>query len=371
MVSTVLPLYLVFTLRLSPFQFGMIDGLYQGAAAFFRLLGGVLADRWRRPKEVATMGYAFSALCRVGILFAGGNWMALSGMILLDRVGKGIRTPARDAMIAASSAPERLATAFGVHRAMDTAGAMLGPLLASALLALTAGAYDAVFIVSFCIALVGVAVIGLFVQNPAEPAAEKPGVAFSWRTIGGLWELVDFRQLVILATLLALTTLSDTFLYLTLQRRTNLSTSLFPLLYVATALIFMLLAVFVGHLADRIGRRRVFVAGYGLLALGYGCLLLPAPTWLMASGLLLSLGLYYAATDGVMMALASALLPAHLRSTGLALLTTGTGLARLLSSSLYGALWSWRSAEDALAIFLAGLIVAIMIALYALRHLKE
>ena len=172
MVATILPLYLVFYLRLSPFEFGVLDGLYHGAAALVRLVGGFTADRWRRHKELAAAGYGLSAVCKLGLLAAGGAWGALVAVVLLDRTGKGLRTAPRDALISLSSPREELATAFGVHRALDTAGAMLGPILAFGLLALAADAFDAVFVVSFCAAMLGLGVLVLFVENrPVESTA--------------------------------------------------------------------------------------------------------------------------------------------------------------------------------------------------------
>src|SRR5919199_636394 len=164
MVSTILPLYLVFYLRLTPVRFGVVDGLYQGVASFVYVAGGLAADRWRRHKEVAAAGYALSAACKLGLLAAGGAWVAIATAVVLDRAGKGVRTAPRDALISLSSAPAALASAFGVHRALDTAGAMLGPLVAFGLLAVAPNAFDAVFVASFCAALVGLAVLTLFVE---------------------------------------------------------------------------------------------------------------------------------------------------------------------------------------------------------------
>jgi hypothetical protein len=183
MVATVLPLYLVFGLGFSPLAFGVVDGLYQGAATLVRLAGGLGADRWRRHKEVAVAGYGLSAIAKLGLLLAGGVWGAIAAAILVDRTGKGIRTAPRDALISLSVSPAALGTAFGVHRALDTAGAMLGPLLAFVLLSLAPGAYDAVFVVSFCMALVGLGVVTLFVDGhtgsslPTGPAASTSRLA--------------------------------------------------------------------------------------------------------------------------------------------------------------------------------------------------
>ena len=371
MVTATLPLYLLLTLGMPPLQFGLIDGINQGASALVRIASGLIADRWRRAKEVATAGYAFSAICRIGLLLVGRSWLGLSGIVLLDRIGKGIRTSPRDAMIAASAPPENLATAFGVHRAMDTAGAMLGPLVAAGLLFLAPQAFDAVFIVSFCFAIVGVAVIALLVEPSAAsaPASDAPPV-----TSGVITQLLarpEFRALVLISSALALTTLSDSFIFLTLQRRFGLSLGLFPLLYVGVALVYMFLAIPMGRLADRLGRRSVFVVGYGLLALAYGLLLLPGVPQILGFGVLFLLGLYYAATDGVLTALASAMLPEQWRTTGLAVMTTGTSLARLFASLAYGALWTYLGPNQALTIFLIGLSITVLFAWIYLSRVER
>jgi MFS family permease len=371
MVTATLPLYLLITLRLAPLQFGLIDGINQGASILVRIASGLIADRWRLAKEVATAGYTFSAICRIGLLLVGRSWLGISAVVLLDRIGKGIRTAPRDAMIAGSVASERLGTAFGVHRAMDTAGAMLGPLVAAGLLYLAPGSYDAVFIVSFCFAIVGVAVIALLVEAPARsvPKADSPPVTS--KVVGQLLARRDFRALVLISSLLALTTLSDSFIFLTLQRRFDLSLSLFPLLYVGIALVYMLLAIPTGRLADRVGRRQVFLAGYAVLAVVYGLLLLPGLPQALSLGVLLLLGLYYAATDGVLAALASAMLPEEWRTTGLAVMTTGTGLARLLASFGYGALWTYLGPNQALSLFLIGLSLTVLLAWVFLSRVER
>lgn len=373
MVSTTLPIYLLVTLRFSPFQVGVMDGIYQGAAVLVTVISGLVADRWRRPKEVAAVGYGLSAVCKLGFLIVGSSWTAISSVILLDRIGKGIRTAPRDAMIAASSQPEQVATAFGVHRAMDTAGAVMGPLLAVAILSIAPDAYDAIFVVSLCVALIGLAVIVLFVNNPTDNGVDKSQdsptdassahhAAVTLRSMSALLWQAEFRTLIIAASALALVTASDGLLYLALQQRMRIPNGLFPMLYVFTALAFMIFAIPAGRLADRIGQRPVFILGYGLLAGAYGTLLLPHMNFLLAALMLILLGSYYAATDGVLMALASRVLPAHLRTTGLALLTTGTGLGRLLASTLYGTLWSWFGAERALMVFTGGLIAVLVVA---------
>ncbi|WP_460491473.1 MFS transporter [Dactylosporangium cerinum] len=135
MVTAVLPLYLVLGLHVSPLAYGVIDGVYTGATALLRLVGGFVADRIRSRKLVAGLGYTLSAVAKLGLLLAGRSMAAIGAVIAVDRLGKGVRTAPRDALITASSPPEALGRAFGVHRTMDGIGAFLGPLAALAVLA--------------------------------------------------------------------------------------------------------------------------------------------------------------------------------------------------------------------------------------------
>jgi MFS family permease len=306
-------------------------------------------------------------VCKLGLVAVSGVWGLVAMVVLADRAGKGIRTGPRDAMISLATPRSELGTAFGVHRSMDTFGAMLGPLLAFALLAAVPLAFDVVFVVSFCFALVGLAVLVLFVQQPRTlpaPAAEP----VSLRQAVALLSAPRVRALGVAAGLLGVVTISDAFVYMVLQRRLGFDVSLFPLLFVGTALVYMLAAAPVGRLADRAGRSRIFLGGYALL-LGVYCVLL-APT-LGFVGVLAGmalLGLHYAATDGVLMALGSATVPEELRATGLAALATVTSLARLLSSVAMGAAWVAFGMESAVAAFAVALALAVAAAALVLRR---
>ena len=368
MVATVLPLYLVFGLGLAPFQFGLIDGLYQGGSVVVRVASGFVADRRRDPKRVAVAGYALSAASKLGLLLVQGPMLLLSGIILIDRMGKGIRTAPRDAMISMSSTAGNLAAAFGVHRALDTAGAMLGPLLAFWLLLALPDAFDAVFVISFCIAIVGLGILTLFVRNPAvaDPSAEAPRA--SVREALGLLRQRSFRSVVAVSSALGIMTISDGFLYLAMQQELGLTLSVFPLLYAATALIYMILAVPVGRLADRVGRRAVFLAGYAALAVVYVLLLLPATGIATLLICLILFGAYYAMTDGVLVALGSTFIPAHLRGSGLGILASATSIARLVASVAFGAAWTVWGLTTAVALFLAGLLIVGAIIAVTLRR---
>ena len=367
-VTTILPLYLVYTLGFSPLQFGIVDGLQQGAAALVRVAGGFAADRTRRHKEVAIIGYGLSAFARLGLL-ATNSLQALSAIVFLDRTGKGIRTAPRDALISLSSDRDALGTAFGVHRALDTAGAMIGPLLAFGLLWLNPGEFDPIFVASFCFGLIGLALLVLFVENRPVPVADAAHV--SLRAAFKLLGRPRFATLALVGGALAVFTISDGFLFLALQRHLDFQQRLLPILFVGTAGVFMLLAIPVGRLADRVGRGRVFLAGYVPLVAAYLLLLVPGFGSLEIALFLLLLGAYYAATDGVLMALASTTLPAALRGSGLALLVTATSLGRLLASIVFGTIWTWQNVDTAIAAFAIGLLVAMAVAATALRLAPE
>ncbi|MEU4493680.1 MFS transporter [Streptomyces sp. NPDC023998] len=371
MVTAIMPLYLVTGLGLSPLGFGFLDGIYNGAGALVRLLGGHLGDRGgNRHKAVAAAGYGLSALCKPLLLLV--HTGPLIGAVLaVDRTGKGLRTAPRDAMISLATEPAQRGRAFGVHRAMDTTGALLGPLIAFALLRLAVDGYDAVFAVSGCIAALGVLILLLFVpgHRGTEPGTARPSrQERGWRAALGLLRLRGLRRLTGCAVLLGLTTVSDSFLYLLIQRRLGLPGHLLPLLPLGTAAAFLVLAVPLGAAADRIGRRRLFPIGHLLLLVGYGLLLVPlSDGWTGVLPVLVLHGAFYAATDGVLAAAAADTLPPAQRGTGLALVGTGQALARFTGSLVFGALWSAWGTGIALAIATGALAVCTAAAMVVLR----
>jgi MFS family permease len=357
----------VVLLGLGPLAFGLMDGVYQGGTALVRILGGLLADRRDRHKEVAGFGYALSAVCKLGLLAVGSAWGAVSAVLVLDRLGKGVRTAPRDALISLSADPRALGRAFGVHRALDTTGALLGPLLAFVLLAQRPDAYGGVFVTSFAIALVGLGILILFVQGRSGRAAVEARPAITLRSALGLLRGREFRGITIVAGALGLFTISDAFVYLLIQRQTNMDARWFPLLFLGTALAYLLLAVPIGHLADRVGRGRVFLAGYLPLAGTYLVLLfvpLRAPVVLLCLALL---GCYYASTDGVLMAVASSRVPERLRTSGLAIVTTATASTRFVASLSFGALWVLWGPHRSALVFLVGLLAALALSTALLR----
>ena len=275
MLAAVLPLYFMLELRMSPLEFGAIDGLYHGVSALVRLASGVVADRGGHYKGVAVAGYAISAVCKLLLLMAGTAWAAITAILMVDRLGKSIRTAPRDALITLSSDRARLGEAFGVHRAMDTVGAVLGPVVAFCILAAAPDAYDVVFAVSLAVAVVGLAVLVMFVEN----VRGRVGSAAVTEMSRVLVVLADrrFRMLVLVGGLLGLLTASDAMVYMLLQSRGAVSATVFPLLFVGTSVTYLLLAMPFGRLGDRIGKHRLFLTGHLAVVCVYGVLLSPMP----------------------------------------------------------------------------------------------
>jgi len=381
-VSAVLPLYLTAVVGLTPLAYGFIDGLYQGVSAVVRIAGGRWADRSDRPKRVALAGYALSAATRFGLLAVSGFW-AITSVVAVDRLGKGLRTGPRDSLIATASETAHLGRNFGVHRAMDTTGALIGPLLAFAILAMFPIGllgFQTIFVFSCAFAVMGVAVLAIAVpdlrRNPrpgngatAGPAAVGPAAAGPGAVRPAWSDLArpGIRRLLIATGALSLVTIGDGFIYLALQDGGQLPPAYFPLLFVGTNLAYLLLAIPMGKLADRIGRARVFVAGYVLLL---GCYLLAlaqvAGPFALALVLLL-LGAFYAATDGVLAALASRLVPEESRASGISAAQTVVALARFCASVGFGVLWQFVGLSAALLVTSLGLVVAIGVAGALLR----
>lgn len=365
MVASVLPAYLMLGLGLSPLAYGAVEGLHVGATVATRWLGGAVADWWGRYKGVALLGYGLSAACRAGLLLVGGSPAGIAGVIAADRLGKGLRTAPRDALISLSATAGGLAQAFGVHRALDAAGALMGPLLAVLVLRALPGAYDVVFVTSCAVAIIGVAVLAAFVRDvpgPIAPASRPSLVAAL-----ALVRQPAVGRIALAAGALGLVTASDGLLYVALQASVGFPAHWLPLLSVGTAATFLLLAIPVGMLADRWGRPRVFVYGHLALLLVHAALLAPIAGPWMPIAVAVLLGVYYAATDGVLMALASAVVPADQRGSGLALAATASSLGRMGAALGFGVLWSTWSRDVAVVAFALALACSLALVRPLLR----
>lgn len=372
MVNSALPVYLVIYLHQSPLQYGAIDGVYNGfAVVLVSLAAGLMADRSKRHKEVALAGYGLSAICKVLLLAAGGVWGWLMAITGLERLGKGIRTAPRDALISLNTPPNMMARAFAVHRALDAGGALLGPLVAFILLAQMPGAFDVLWVTSFLFAILGVAALWLYVPRSREglfPQSFLDERSISRRSLSILFSSPRFAALVGCGLFLAAGTASDGFIYLVLQQKGGTNAGFLPLFYVATAASYALLSIPAGYCADRFGRGSIFLSGYAVLGIIYLLLFfMPAISLPAQVGCLFLLGLYYAGTEGVLMAMASAAVPPQMRASGLAILGTAIALGKAGSSFLFGWIWDAYGVPSAIITFGAILTAAMLAAGFCLR----
>jgi len=370
-VAAILPLYITGVLGLSTIAFGVLDGLYQGVSAIVRIAGGYASDRLDQPKWVAFTGYALAAVARVGLLFASG-FAAITAVVTADRIGKGIRTAPRDALITASSEPGSLGRAFGVHRMLDNIGAALGPLIAFVILLVVPEGFHIVFTASLAFALIGVLVLGLVVPNvrtrPAPGAVVRRHTRrprFDWRRI---WS-GRMRRVLAAAGILGVLTIGDGFVYLVLQARSDFAAQWFPLLYVGTNVAFLAFAIPLGKLADRVGRGRVFVGGHLALLGAYVVAALAVEDLVATVMCLVFLGAFYAATDGVLAALAAEATTPQTRATGIAAAQTVVALSRFVSAAGFGVLWFAVGREPAMIVVAVLLAVAVPVAALVLRPL--
>jgi MFS family permease len=359
MVAAVLPLFVVLQLGLSPLTYGFVEGIYQAGSVFARILGGYLGDL-RKPKIVAAAGYASSAACKI-LLMIVTSLTGIMAVIALDRAGKGLRTAPRDAMIADATPGHLMGRAFGVHRALDTVGALLGPIVAWLLLMIVADDFKLVFFVSFCFAVLGVLLIGGLKPEHADgrPGAtgEAAAAPIRFAEIGAAVGTVSMRGLILMTALLSVSTIADGFLYLSLSMQGAVQTVQFPLLFVGTSFVYILMAVPVGNLADRIGRPLVFIAGYVFLLVAY---LGAGPIGGLPGTVIcvVALGLYYSATDGVLSAFAAPLLPDRLRSTGLSVVQAVQATGKAVGAVIFGLVWSYYGLQAAIGLFVTMLLLA-------------
>jgi len=330
MLYPVLPLFITGTLGAPPAVLGLIEGVAEGTASAMKAVSGRLSDVWRRRPLVAS-GYAISSLSKPLIGLAGG-WPLVLAARFTDRVGKGVRTSPRDALLAVDTPPEIRGRAFGFHRAADTAGAVVGPLIGLGLYYALDKHLRPLFFVAFVPAAISVALIAL-VREGAHPrdGDDPPARTAAADLSRHYWRVVAFLALFGIANF------SDALLILR-AKELGLSFASIVLVYTLYNLVYSLLSYPAGALSDRVPRRWVFAAGLGVFAVAYvGLGLVRSPGWVW---LLLPLyGAYTALTDGVGKAWVSDLLPARSIGTGLGYFQGIAGGAALLAGVWAGLAW--------------------------------
>lgn len=360
MVTAFLPVYLVFTLNMSYLQVGVLDAVYTGATSVLRMVGGYLADKIGRHKAVAVAGYGLSAVTKLAFPAVGASAAGLSGVLAVDRAGKGLRTAPRDAMISLVTTKEKLGRSFGVHRMMDTIGALLGPLATYLVLTSLGTKPGPIFMISFCFAMLGLIVLVCFVRQPPKAETLPTASRVSVKRSLALLREPGIARTSLAALMLGLVSIADVFVYLVLQSTTGVDPRLLPLMPLGTALVFLLAATPLGQLSDKIGRWKVFFAGHVVLLGVYLLLLGPFGGLPLAACTLLLHGLFYAATDGVLMAHGATLVAPELRASGLAIVQTAQAVGRFLSSLLFGLLMTQLSMASAVLVAVVALAATLI-----------
>jgi MFS family permease len=340
MIYPLLPVFLTTVLAAGPQALGLIEGVAESTASLFKVASGVWSDRVRHRKPLVVAGYSLAGAVRplIGLATA---WPMVLGLRFVDRVGKGLRTSPRDALVADATPPARRGEAFGLQRAMDHAGAVAGPLVAAALLGLGGVPLRVVFLLAVIPAIAVVVVLLAWVkEGPRHIQPSRGRIFTTWRDLG--------RPLhVVLAALLLFTlgNSTDAFLLLRLSQA-GVSIAAVAVVWSAFHVVKMTSAYACGRISDRLGRRPMVIAGWAFYAavyLAFGV----AQSRNAVIAIFLLYGLYYGLTEPVERAWVADLVPERLRGTAFGLYHGVIGLAALPASLLFGALWQHFGASVA------------------------
>jgi MFS family permease len=395
-IYPLLPVFLAGVLSASPAVIGLIEGAAESVSGLLKLFAGYFSDRWGRRKAPVVFGYALAGLARPLLGFAS-SWQQVFAVRLTDRVGKGIRSAPRDAMIADSAQPSERGLAFGFHRAMDHAGAVLGPLIGYCLLILlttdrnapTHGEYERIFLVASVPAFAAVLVAALLVRETRDGRSSTTGDEKKSKNVASDVSTGDakardaktmvaqpprfslkgfdanFKVFLFVLALFTLSNSSDAFLLLR-ARESGIRIGTIPLLWAALHATKVLSSLVGGDLSDRVGRKSLIVSGWLLYAAvyaGFAYVSKPSHAWT----LFLVYGIYFGLAEGAEKALVADLVPADKRGTAFGLYNLALSISVWPASLLMGALWQWRGASFA---FLTSAVIGTLAAVLLLLTIR-
>jgi len=358
MIYPLLPLFLTRTLGGTAMSLGVIEGVAEAANSALKVFSGWMTDRSGQPKKLVLAGYGVSSAVRplIGLVT---SWPQVLALRFTDRIGKGIRTSPRDAMLAQFAPDARRGRVYGFHRAMDHAGAVAGPLIATAYLYFNPEAFRSLFMWTL---VPGIVVILLILRLPAPrtapsaPSAPPPSAPFAPPAPPEPSAQLppDFYKAIAIISIFALGNASDAFILL---RLTDLGVApvWIPLLWSALHVVKMSSSVIGGSLSDRFGRRNLIVAGYLWYAVIYGAFAWTT-TLSMLIPVFLAYGIYFGFTEGVEKAWVADMAPAASRGTAFGIYNAALGLGGLAASLIFGAIWTRVSPHAA---FLTGAALAL------------
>lgn len=342
MILNVLPLFLANVLGTPTAIIGVIEGIAESTASLLKWVSGWLSDRWQRRKWLTVLGYGVSTLAKPFLLLAN-SWAVVLGVRFSDRVGKGIRTAPRDALLADSIDETQRGRAFGLHRAGDTAGAVLGLAIALGVVwlsqrgeaVLERNTFHWLVIISIIPAALAVIALVVGIHEPPRSTAPKDKTARdSWRDLNP-----RFRSFLFIIILFTLGNSADGFLILRAQHVGLNVVGVLGMLMLFNA-VYATFSRSLGALSDRIGRTRLIVGGWSIYAvvyLGFAVANAAWQIWLLVA----VYGLYYAAVEGTAKALIADLVEKHQRGTAYGFYNAAAGLGALPASIIAGLLWQY------------------------------
>jgi len=370
MIFTLVPLFLSNVLGAATTIIGLVGGISESADALFRIFSGWLSDRIGKRKLLAVAGYSISTVAKP-FMYLASTWGVVLGVRFSDRVGKGIRTSPRDALLADSAPPGERGKSFGLHRAMDTSGAVVGLAIAALViylvqgggLELSLGTYQWLVLIGIVPAVLAVVILLKFVKEREReplPGAPRPGFNLFKLAAG-----FDTRFKVFLAVM-ALFTLGNSSDFFVILRAQNLGSSVFHIVLMLVILnaAYAAISLPAGRLSDRLGRRRVIALGWGVYATVYLGFAVASELWQVWL-LFAAYGIYYGIVEGVARAFVADLVPEEKRGTAYGLYHGVVGLTLLPASLIAG--WLWQSYSPTMPFFFgAGLAGAAVIGMMTL-----
>ena len=348
MILAVFPAFFVSVLKAGAGSLGFVEGLAEGTSNVIKIYAGRLSDRTQKRKSFILLGYSVSVVARPLYILAT-NVGGVTGLRVADRGGKGLRDSPRDAVLSLSTPREELGRAFGFHRALDTLGAIVGPLVAYLILRAYPTGFHVVFLTAFLAGIVAVLTVLFIKEIPGE--ARRNTIALSSLAAFS----ANFKRYLIGLLFLSLGSIPVAVLLLKTQS-IGLTLASIPLFYLLYNLSYAGFSFSAGTMSDRVGSKRVIAAGYVVLIVSYACLALAKHTTLVIVGFLV-LGLFSALTDGMQRALASKLSTEDLRGSALGYVNAISGLGLLLAGVGGGYMWQHLGISCALAV--AGVLALI------------
>ncbi|HXY62536.1 MAG TPA: MFS transporter [Nitrospirota bacterium] len=370
MIYPLLPVFLTSVLGAGPAALGTIEGIAEATASLLKLFSGYLSDKVKRRKGWIVAGYTLSNIIRPLIAFST-SWLQVLALRFSDRVGKGLRTSPRDAIIADSTPAEFRGKAFGFHRAMDHSGAIIGPLAATALLLVYHDDLTTIFLLSIVpgALAVGMLLLGLKEKTVEGPKSAAPSSVFNFRS--SLREMpTGFQKFLVVIFVFTLGNSSDAFLLLRVQQL-GVPLTLLPMIWVVLHIVKMVSSVPSGIISDNIGRKKVIVTGYIVYALVYAGLSAANRQW-HAWALFALYGIYFGFTEGVEKALVADFAPVHLRGSAFGLYHLVVGVVALPASLLFGFVWQRFGSPIAFGMGASlALLAGIMLSVLVVRRPEE